>query len=610
TENSSYIIVLDALGHGLHLYYGGQLEHRESFENLYSPMELGQGCSISASKDTPGLSLNNIPREYGEISRGDYRLGSVELQDIQGDQAWDFTFSEARILQDKKEIPGLPSALPAQDTQTLELDFKDLANRAVLRLVYSVFPEWDVITRRAEIHNLQDRLTVKNLMSFSLDFSQGSWDITSLPGRWIAERQIHRRPLQQGITEMNSRRGISSHDCSPFFMLQHPGSSEHQGESYAFSLVYSGSFSARIEQSNREEIRLQLGINPQGFSWELKKNQIFHSPEGVLSYSSEGSNGIRRNMHGFVQNHIIRGPWQWKDRPVLINSWEANYFDVNEKKILKQAKQAADLGMELYVLDDGWFGHRDDDTSSLGDWFPHAKKFPRGLKPLAEKINALGMDFGIWVEPEMICLDSKLYREHPDWLVQSPSGLEPCPGRNQYILDLTREEVCDYIKDSLGTLLKSAPIGYMKWDMNRSLSDLYSPGLPPENQGEFQHRYQLGLYSILEYVSAHCPELLLEGCASGGGRFDLAMLCYSPQIWTSDNSDGFERQAIQRGTSLFAPPSTMGAHVSSVPNHQLLRQTTLETRFNTAAFGVLGYELDPGKLRPWEKKVIQGPIKL
>jgi alpha-galactosidase len=440
-----------------------------------------------------------------------------------------------------------------------------------------------------------------------MDFDHFNFDLITLDGAWIRERHSHRRALNYGKIEISSRKGISSPDHNPFLILCDEKTTESSGGAYGFALVYSGNHNCSAEVNTHDNTRVQMGINHFDFSWNLAKNSSFQAPEAVLAYSDKGLSGLSTIFHNFIRHNIVRGLWQFKERPVLINNWEATYFDFNEKKLLKLARDAKDLGIELFVLDDGWFGKRNDDKSSLGDWYVNLKKLPRGLKGLADKIKKMGLDFGIWVEPEMISIDSDLYRKHPEWMVQSPYR-DPSPGRYQFLLDLTNSNVCAYIYQSMKDLFNSADISYVKWDMNRNFSDLFSSALPMNQQKEFSHRYVLGLYSILEKLTSDFPHILFESCASGGGRFDLAMFKYMPQIWTSDDTDAVERLQIQWGSSLFAPLSVLGAHVSAVPNHQVIRNTPIESRFNTAAFGLLGYELDVSKLTNFEKKVIKKQI--
>ncbi|MDC7239376.1 MAG: alpha-galactosidase [Spirochaetales bacterium] len=611
TAETSYIMGVSPFGHLCHYYYGPRLKQREKMENLFRPLSLPYGNSTSYSADNPAYSLGQIGREESTPGKGDYRRPSLILRDREtGDGVYDFLFQDFTLEEEKKELMDLPSALKAgeSNSRTLTIRLKDRSRNVFLNLKYSSFPGCNMITRSVLLENRCGKdLSLERIMSCSLDMNLQNMDLISLDGAWIRERHIHRRPLGPGVTELASRKGVSSSDHSPFFAIASEECRENTGECWGFSLVYSGSHSCLAEQSPQNRLRIQLGIQDEEFRWLLKGGEEFQSPEAVLTYSRNGLSGLSRSFHRFVRDHIVRGHWQYRERPILINNWEATYFDFDEKKLLALAGEATDAGIELFVLDDGWFGKRNDDTTSLGDWFVDRSKLPGGLKRLQEKISKRGMDFGLWVEPEMISTESELYRNHPEWMVRSPLQ-EPSPGRNQYLLDLTNPEVVEYLTETLSGVFTSAEISYVKWDMNRNFSDCFSSFLPADRQQEFAHRYVLGLYRVLQALVERFPEILFESCSSGGNRFDLGMLCYMPQTWTSDNTDAVERVGIQYGTSLFAPPSTMGAHVSAVPNHQVLRQTSLESRFNTAAFGVLGYELDLTKCNGFEKKVIKKQV--
>jgi len=612
TAATSYILNILPSGHPAHLYYGKKISHNDSFDNfLYLPSEtMGFGCSTAYSQDRKGLSLNHVPLEFSSYGKGDYRNPAMELTGADGNRTFDFVYTSHRIYKGKEKLDGLPSSYmnEGDDVETLELELVDSVLNVSLFLSYSIFFDRDIIARSCRVENKgNSSLSLEKLSSFSIDFDHKNFELITLDGAWIRERHHHRHPVQYGIAEICSRKGVSSPDHNPFMILCGEDTTEQMGDAYGFALMYSGNHSSSVEVSNHNYTRVQSGINHFDFSWLLEPGKSFQAPEALLSFSPEGLNGLSGNYQNFIRNNIVRGEWKFKERPVLINNWEANYFDFNEKKLLTLAKEAKTLGIELFVLDDGWFGARNDDKTSLGDWFVNSKKLPGGIGGLAEKIKKMGMDFGIWVEPEMISEESELYKKHPEWMVRTPHR-NPSPGRHQFLLDLSNSEVCDHLFAVLSELFSSADISYVKWDMNRSFSDLYSLTLPSDRQKEFAHRYVLGLYSLLEKLTVKFPSILFESCASGGSRFDLAMFYYMPQIWTSDNTDAFERLSIQYGSTMFAPSSVMGAHVSAVPNHQVLRQTPLESRFNTAAFGLLGYELDVTKLSNFEKKVIKKQI--
>ena len=472
---------------------------------------------------------------------------------------------------------------------------------------YVVFENCDVICRNVELHNESEApVYIRKLMSLMLDLAEANYDMLTLDGDWAKEAHEHRRYLECGILVNESTVGASSNKHNPAFALVEDGADEERGKVYGFNLIYSGNHYSAAERSTFDTARVMTGINPHCFLWKLSKGEKFVTPEAVMTYSHTGLNTMMSNMHSFVNEHIVRGEHKNSDRPIVLNNWEATFFNFNRRKILALARSAKKLGIEMFVLDDGWFGKRNSDTAGLGDWVENRKKLPGGIKSIAKSVNRMGMKFGLWFEPECVNPDSDLYRKHPDWAVKI-EGRALTLGRNQLVLDLTRKEVREYIVNSVDRVLSSANIEYVKWDYNRHISDMYSSSLM--QQGEFFHRYILGLYEILDtvFMKKH-PKLLFESCSSGGNRFDLGMLCYSPQIWTSDNTDPIERLDIQGGIYNFYPQSTVSAHVSMAPHAQTLRDTPISTRFNVAAFGVLGYELDFGELTPVERKQVKEQI--
>jgi alpha-galactosidase len=444
-------------------------------------------------------------------------------------------------------------------------------------------------------------------MSASLDLPDARWDLLHLSGTWARERHVVRRALAPGRIAVSSLRGASSHEDNPFVVLLRPHTTEAEGPAYGFSLVYSGNFRAEAEVDAFGTTRLRLGIEPEGFSWTLDPDEEFATPEAVLAYSGTGLGGLSDAYHGLYRQRLARGAWRDRPRPMLLNSWEGAYFDVTASRMLAMATAARELGIELFVLDDGWFGERDAATSSLGDWFVDRRKLPDGLDGLARQVEALGMRFGLWIEPEMVSARSRLFVEHPDWAIGIP-GRPRTESRSQLVLDMSRGEIVDHLFGVIGDVLRSAPISYIKWDFNRNITDPFSLALPPERQGEFFHRYILGVYDLYDRLTRQFPEILFESCAGGGGRFDPGMLAFSPQGWTSDEMDPVERLRIQWGTSLCYPLSSMGAHVAAVPNHQVGRVAPLATRAAVAFFGVLGYELDPTKLEPDERREIAAQV--
>ena len=512
----------------------------------------------------------------------------MEIIHADGSSTNDFLFQEAKINTSHTPIRTLPYAL--NNKEELEVTLVDEAYAVILKLYYNVYPEYDIITRRAVvINNSDEEIKVNRLMSTQLDFSNHNYVLTTFNGNWTNEMNRHDHIIESGIHINASLTGCSSSRANPFVMLSGKHTTEDDGDVFGLNLIYSGNHYEAVEVGSYGKMRFVSGINPQNFSFLLEEGEIFESPEAVMCYSSHGFNDMSKHMHAFINDCIVRGTWQHKERPILLNSWEANYFKINEQKLLRQAKAAKKAGIELFVMDDGWFGKRDNDQSSLGDWQYDPKKLPHGLKHLVDKINEIGLDFGIWVEPEMVNVDSSLYRSHKEWTIEIP-GHNQSEGRHQRILDLCNPEVVGYLTDVMSELFSSANIKYVKWDMNRTFSDIYSQYLPSSQQQEVFHRYIIGLYKLLDNLTKAFPDILFEGCASGGNRFDLGMLCYMPQIWASDNTDALCRYHIQNSYTYGYPLSVISNHVSSTPNHQTLRTTPLDTRYNIACFGILGYE--------------------
>jgi alpha-galactosidase len=613
TERTSYIIDLLPTGQVANLYYGPRLRPMADYEPLRQKNDVPTGTMVNTSQEWKNIGLDDQCLEYSGLGRGDYREPAVELVFGDGSRTTDFRFDSVRRYAGRPGIEGLPCATGGAtggeaEVETTELLLRDEARSLSLRLYYCVYAAFDVITRFARLSNEGgEALRLGRLMSAQLDLFGGDYSLVTFDGCWAYERARHDKPLTPGVFVNDSKTGNSSNRHNPFVMLAAAGCGEFEGSCYAMNLVYSGNHAEICERTHQGKIRLLTGINPSGFEWLLEPGESFSTPEALLSFSAAGFNGLSRGLHRFVQEHIVRGEWQHRERPVLINNWEATEFDFDRRKLLSLAREAAGLGIELFVLDDGWFGHRDDDTSSLGDWRVNEKKLPGGLAGLIPKINALGLKFGLWVEPEMISEDSELYRAHPDWAVATP-GRAPAWGRNQFVLDLCLPEVRAHLIETMSEVFSQGRIEYVKWDMNRNISDAFSRSLPPSRQGEFHHRYILGLYEVMGELVRRFPAILFESCASGGNRFDLGMLCYMPQAWTSDDTDAYARLAIQGGTSYGYPPSVMGAHVSASPNMQTLRASTIETRFNVAAFGLLGYELDLGLLSHFDKRAIREQV--
>lgn len=609
---TSYLFAVIPTGQLEHLYYGRKISVcgaaltalRHKCVNL-------SGCSIAYQKETPDVGMEEICLEISGSGKGDFRQPFVELVMADGSTTTDFVYESHTIQEGKPGLATLPAAYDdTGSASTLILNLRDRTQALILELRYSIFPECDCITRSAVLKNESGQtVRIKRLMSLQLDLAGSGYCFTRFGGEWTREMNRFDSCVDQGRMVNSANTGTSSNRANPFVMLSHMDTTEDCGMCYAVNLVYSGNHYEAVEVNGHAKTRLLAGINPEAFEWQLAPGTSFETPEAVISCSDAGFAGMSRQMHVFVREHIVRGEWKWKERPVLLNSWEAAYFDFNESKLLKLAKAGRDVGIELFVMDDGWFGQRDNDTSSLGDWQVYEKKLPGGIAGLAEKVKNLGMQFGIWVEPEMVNVDSELYRQHPDWAVQVP-GRDHAEGRNQMILDFTREEVRENIISQMRQVFSAGDISYVKWDMNRNFSDVFSAALPPEQQGEFSHRYILGLYQVMQTLMAEFPHILFEGCASGGNRFDLGILSYMPQIWASDNTDAISRTVIQNGYSYGYPQSVIGAHVSGCPNHQTLRTTPLETRFNVASFGVLGYECNLCEISKEEKQEISEQIKI
>ena len=607
TRNTSYVFSITEEGHAEHIYYGKRIPDTD-IEALRLKNTIMLGTTVDYKENKTGYSLDTLPLEYSGIGKGDFRHSPIELIMPDGSFVVDFVYAEHTIEKGAFacEESGLPYA--CGEAETLNVVFRDKKYEGVsLTLHYTVFEDSNVIARCVTLANEgEGAIYIRKLMSFMFDMPTADYRMLTLDGGWAKEAHIHEREVSYGILVNDSTTGGSSNRHNPAFLLKAKGADEERGEVYGFNLIYSGNHYSAVEKGNHDTLRVMSGINPHCFLWKLKSGESFVTPQAVMTYSHSGLNTMMSNMHSFVNEHIVRGEHKGKDRPIVLNNWEATFFNFNRSKILALAGSAKKLGVEMFVLDDGWFGKRNNDLAGLGDWVENRKKLPGGIKYIAKKVNKMGMKFGLWFEPECVNPDSDLYRAHPDWAI-SIEGRSLTLGRNQLVLDLTRPEVRKYIIDSVDKVLSSANIEYVKWDYNRHISDMYSVTL--KQQGEFFHRYILGLYEVLgEIFHKRHPEILFESCSSGGNRFDLGMLCYSPQIWTSDNTDPIERLDIQGGIYNFYPQSTVSAHVSMAPHAQTLRDTPIQTRFNVAAFGVLGYELDFSELTPEERRQVKEQI--
>lgn len=661
TEHTTYCFRVTETGHLEHLYYGQKIIFSEPLrEEELAPLvekhAFAPGNTNVYDEAHGAFSLEDMRLEMSSYGKGDIREPFVEFVHADGSMTSDFLYDmhkitnvstgsaadhaetvsenaktepdcardaancgkaaadyEEAVSDDGKTAPcmALPHAYDETgNAERLIVMLRDRQYNVKLELIYAVYGDCDVITRSARLTNeSEEEIQIRRLMSAQLDFDTADYTLTTFTGAWAREMKKNDLPMRAGKYVNASYTGTSSNRANPFVMLSERGATEDFGGCYGFNLIYSGNHYEAAEVSSFGKLRVVTGINPQSFCWRLSPGAQFEAPEAVMAYSGCGYNGMSQCMHRFVREHIVRGAWKHKTRPVLLNSWEASYFDINERKLLALAKKGKEAGIELFVMDDGWFGERNDDAHSLGDWEANPKKLPGGLGGLGRKIRELGLSFGIWVEPEMVNVNSRLYAAHPDWTLEIP-GKPHAQGRNQRILDLSRSEVQDFIIEKMSEVFSSADISYVKWDMNRTFSDYFSQALPAGQQGELAHRYVLGLYRCMRELTARFPDILFEGCASGGNRFDLGMLCYFPQIWASDDTDALCRAEIQCGYSYGYPMSVIGAHVSACPNHQTLRRTPLETRFAVAAFGVLGYECNFCDMKKEEFEAVKEQISL
>lgn len=605
----SYIMKIMENGQIENLYYGKRIKDREDFSYLHE--EISRPLT-SVNVPEPGvLSMEYTKQEYPSYGTGDYRSPAFTVLQEDGSRISAFAYVGHNIFNGKKELKPLPATYTESDeeAQTLEIILYDDLIDTELVLSYTIYEAYPVITRNARFTQKgTEKIVLERALSMSVEFGDMDFEMVHLAGAWARERYVKTRKLEMGIQSIQNLHGTgSSAEHNPFLALKRLHTTESQGEVYGFSLVYSGNFLAQTEVTTFDLTRVTMGIHPEGFSWELNQGETFQTPEVVMVYSDQGLNKMSQVYHRLYRTHLMRGYWRDKARPILLNNWEATYFDFNEEKILNIAKKAKEVGVELFVLDDGWFGARNDDYRGLGDWYVNLEKLPDGISGLSRKIEALGLKFGLWVELEMVNKDSDLYRAHPDWIIGAPGRFES-HGRHQHVLDFSRKEVVDYIYEMISKVLRESSISYIKWDMNRYMSEPYSRGASAAHQGMVMHKYILGVYDLYTRLTTEFPEILFESCASGGARFDPAMLYFAPQTWTSDDTDASERVKIQYGTSMVYPVVSMGSHVSAVPNHQLLRTTPLETRGNVAYFGTFGYELDLNLLSDEDIEMVKKQI--
>lgn len=605
-DHISYVMEIMENGQLAQLYYGKKIKDRESFTYLREHFE--RALSPIAHPQSL-LTLQYTKQEYPAYGTGDFRYPAYRILQEKGSLISGFVYQSHQIFKGKKQILPLPSTYAGEDNaETMEIRFADPVTETELLLSYTIFEKLPVITRYATFTQVgQTPVTLRNAMSLCLDLPDKEWQMLHFAGAWGRERHMKVRRLEEGIQAISSLRGSSSSEHNPSFLLKRKHTTEFSGEAIGFSFVYSGSFLGQVEVSPYEDTRVLLGIHPENFEWKLNSGESFTTPEGILVYSATGLNHLSQSFHTLFLQHLMQSKWRNQPRPILLNNWEATEMTFDEASILKIAAKAKEAGAELFVLDDGWFGTRDDDTQGLGDWFPNLTKLPEGIKGLSEKVTAMGINFGLWIEPEMVNKNSKLYEEHPDWLMVDPKRYAS-PSRHQFILDYSRKEVVDGIFAMLDKVISESKISYIKWDMNRYITECYSNGTPAEDQGKVMHRYVLGVYDLYTRLTQKYPDILFESCSSGGARFDPGILYFAPQTWTSDDTDAVERYKIQYGTSFFYPVSSMGAHVSAVPNMQTGRTTLITTRGNVAFYGAFGYELDLNHISEEEFEIVKKQI--
>ncbi|MCX4267463.1 MAG: alpha-galactosidase [Lachnospiraceae bacterium] len=604
TKHTTYQMQVDHYGFLLHLYYGSKISGNMDYLLTYYDRGFS-GNPADAGNDRT-YSMDALPQEYPVMGTGDYRSSALIIHNADGSDCCDLRYVGYQIRKGKYGLKGLPAVYAAEEeAETLEIILEDAVSKVQVKLLYGVLEEDDIITRSAVLTNCGEQMVVvQKAASACLDFITGDFDLLSFYGRHAMERNLQRAEIAHGKFVIESRRGTSSHQYNPAVIVAKKDTTEDAGNCYGMIFVYSGNFQCEAEKDQYGQTRVMMGLQDELFHYPLKQQEELIIPETILSCSREGFGQLSVQFHRCIRDHICRGKYNKEVRPVLINSWEAAYFDFNGETICKLAKEAAELGMDLVVMDDGWFGKREDDNSGLGDWQVNERKLGCSLGELIQKIHGFGLKFGIWIEPEMVSEDSDFYRAHPDWVLQIP-GRKPVYSRNQLVLDFSRKEVREAVFLQICQVLDQGNVEYVKWDMNRSLAEAYSM---EHNQGKVMYQYVIGVYDFLEKMLKRYPQILIEGCSGGGGRFDAGMMYYTPQIWCSDNTDAVDRIKIQYGTSFFYPASVVGSHVSAVPNHQTGRSVSLHTRGIVAMAGTFGYELDPGKVTEEEKEEIREQI--
>lgn len=605
TKHTSYVFHVIEDGSLGQLYYGPKIPFKDDYANLNTREE--HDCTNTRTDEDVEFQAELLKQEYAGLGKGDYRYPAFQITYPNGSRTSEFQYRDYELKDGKARLTGLPSTFAddSNDSQTLTVKLAD--GDLELQLHYTIFADEDVIVRSTTFVNHGKTVFLNRALSAQLDLPDANYDFIQFAGSWSRERHLHRSHLRPGTQSISSLRTASSHQENPFFMLARPHTDNNQGAVFGFNFVYSGNFLDSVEVDQFDTTRVLIGINPDEFGWKLNSGDSFQTPEVIFSYTDNGFNALSQQLGAFYAQHLINPHFAHQERPILINNWEATFMDFTEDKLMPIVERAKELGIEMFVLDDGWFGHRDDDRSSLGDWFVDEKKFNHGIAGFAKRVHDLDMKFGLWFEPEMISIDSKLYQTHPEWMIKTP-GRGQTPGRHQFILDMSRQEVVDYLFGLMSHIIQDAKLDYIKWDMNRNITEMYGADLPADQQLEFSHRYILGVYDLYDRLTKAFPDVLFESCASGGGRFDLGMMYYAPQAWCSDDTDAIERIKIQDGTSYGYTPSMWGAHVSAVPNDQVGRLTSIDTRAKVAYFGAFGYELDVTELSDEEQATIKQQV--
>lgn len=605
TKHTSYVFHVIEDGSPGQLYYGPKIPFKDDYANLNTREE--HDCTNTRTDEDVEFQAELLKQEYAGLGKGDYRYPAFQITYPNGSRTSEFQYRDYELKDGKARLTGLPSTFAddSNDSQTLTVKLAD--GDLELQLHYTVFADEDVIVRSTTFVNHGKTVFLNRALSAQLDLPDANYDFIQFAGSWSRERHLHRSHLRPGTQSISSLRTASSHQENPFFMLARPHTDNNQGAVFGFNFVYSGNFLDSVEVDQFDTTRVLIGINPDEFGWKLNSGDSFQTPEVIFSYTDNGFSALSQQLGAFYTRHLINPHFAHQERPILINNWEATFMDFTEDKLMPIVERAKELGIEMFVLDDGWFGHRDDDRSSLGDWFVDEKKFNHGIAGFAKRVHDLDMKFGLWFEPEMISIDSKLYQTHPEWMIKTP-GRGQTPGRHQFVLDMSRQEVVDYLFGLMSHIIQDAKLDYIKWDMNRNITEMYGADLPADQQLEFSHRYILGVYDLYDRLTKAFPDVLFESCASGGGRFDLGMMYYAPQAWCSDDTDAVERIKIQDGTSYGYTPSMWGAHVSAVPNDQVGRLTSIDMRAKVAYFGAFGYELDVTELSDEEQATIKQQV--